>query len=71
MLSAQTATVAQTIVGIDDLNCMNMSKTLNVLHMLTTSTFAHAQKSTTSAFHSLVKLLTILLKHTPQSRTKQ
>ena len=71
MLTAQNATVAQTIVGIDDLNLMKMMKTHNVLHMLITGTFANAQMSTTCAFHSLVKLLSILLKSTPQSLTKQ
>ena len=71
VVTAQHATVAQTTVGIDDLNCMNMMNTHNVLHMLTTGTFAHAQKSTTRAFHYLVKLLRILLRNTPQSGTKQ
>ena len=71
MLTAQNATVAQTIVGINDLNCMKMMKTHNVLHMSTTGTFAHAQQSTTCAFHSLVKLLSIRLRNTPQSHTRQ
>ena len=71
MLSAQNATVAQTIVGIHDLNYMKMMKTHKVVHMLTTGTFAHAQKSATCAFHSLVKLLSILYTNTLQSLTEQ
>ena len=55
LLIAQNATVAQTNVGIDDFNCMKMMKTHNVLDMHTTGTFAHAQNSTTCAFHSLVE----------------
>ena len=71
VLTAQHATVAQAIVGIDDLNCMKMMNTDNVLHMLNTDTFVHAQKSTTCAFHSLVKLLNMRLRNTPQNLTKQ
>ena len=71
MLIAQNATVAQTIVGLDAFNCMKIMKTHNVLYMVTTGTFTHAQKSTTCAFHSLVKLLSIMLRNTPQSLTKQ
>ena len=36
IVTAHNATVAQTIVGIDDFMFMNMSKTQNVLEMLTT-----------------------------------
>ena len=43
----------------------------NVLDMLTTGPFVHAQKSTTCAFHSLLKLLSIRLRNTLQSLTKQ
>ena len=67
MLTAQNATVAQTNVGIDDFNCMKMMRAQNVLHMLTTGTFAHAQKSTTCACHSLVKLLSIISRNTLQN----
>ena len=71
MLNAQNASVAQTIVGTDDFNCMKIMKTHNVLDMLATGTFAHAQKSSTCAFDALVKLLSILLRNTLQSVTKQ
>ena len=71
ILSAQNASVAQINVGIHDFNFMNMQKTHNMLEMLTRSTFAHAQKSSTCAFHSLVKLLSFLLRNALQSLTKQ
>ena len=68
--TAQNATVSQTTMGIDDFSFMNMFKSNNVLEMLTTGTFAHAQKSSTCAFHSLAKLLSILLINTLQKLTK-
>ena len=71
ILTAQHAIVAPTIVGIEDFNFMKMMETHNVLYMLTTGTFAHAQNPSTCAFNSLVKLLSILLRNTHQSRTKQ
>ena len=71
MLSAQNAAVAQTIVGIDEFNFMKMQTTHNMLDMLTRGTFAHAQKSSACAFHSPVKLLSLLWIHGLQSLTKQ
>ena len=71
ILTTQNATVAKTIVGINDLNFMKIVKTHNMLEMVTTSTFAYAQNSSTCAFHSLVRFLSILLKNTLQRITKQ
>ena len=71
ILIAQNAYVAQTSVGIDDLNCMRIMKTHNVLYMHTTSTFAHATHSKTCALHALLLLLSILLRNAPQSLAKQ
>ena len=50
---------------------MEMLETHNVHAMPTTLTFAHAQNSSACAFHSRVKLLTIRLRDTLQSLTKQ
>ena len=71
ILTAQNATVNQTIVGIYDFNFMKMMTTHNMLEMLTRGTFAPAQKSSACAFHSLVKLLYLLLINALQSITKQ
>ena len=71
ILTALNATVAQTIVGIDYYNFIEIMGKYNVLDMLTTDTFAHAQQSSACAFHSLVKLLRVLLRNTFQSLTKQ
>ena len=43
MLIAQNATIAQTNVGIDDFNIMNILKTHIMIEMLTRGTLAHAQ----------------------------
>ena len=65
MLSAQNPTVAETIVGIDDFNFMEIQKEN------TRGTFVHAQKSSACAFRSLVKLLSLLLINALQNLTKQ
>ena len=71
ILSAQNATVAETNVGIDDFNFMEMLKTHNMLEIVTRGTFAHAQNSPACAFHSPVMLLSLLLINALQSLTKQ
>ena len=68
---AQNANVAQTSVGTKHVSRMLMLKKHNVRYMPTTSTFAHAQKTSTCEFHSLVELLIILLRNTLQNITKQ
>ena len=71
MLSAQNAAVAQTTVGIDDFNVVKIQKTHKMLEMLTRGTFAHAQKYSACAFHSLAKILSLLLINALQRLTKQ
>ena len=67
MSTAQNATVAQATVGIDDFNFMKIMETHNVLEMLTTGTSAHAHDSSACAFQSLVKLLSIRFRASPNN----
>ena len=70
VLTARNATVTQTAVGMDDFSFMKLLKEHNVFEMFATATFAHAQKSSTCTFDSLVKLLSIRLRNTLRSLTK-
>ena len=62
-IKTTNVTVAQTTVGIDDLNVMQIQEQRNnVLEISITCTYANAQKSSTCALISRVTLLSMLVK---------
>ena len=63
VLTAENAGVAQATVGTTYLCCMTLLKHGNMLYMLTTNTFVHAQNTSVFAFNSLAMLPSIVKNH--------
>ena len=71
VLTAQNAGAAQTCVGVTYLSFMNIAKADKCALYVTTDTFAHGPKTSTFAFHGLVKTKHLLLRNTILALTKQ